>query len=291
MTVFLDRLYEEHLYHLALGIEPRSALSDARVDAGVEGRWERYPKPVGRWRSWRPGETLTDALPMLERHHSGRFARRYDEGVVRPMLVRLVDRQRRFVPRRLEIPIPTEATVVNAVGPNLAPSPAWLRIFPVDLFPGVAAPLTAGATVLRGRVVRQVGGVPRPVRWVRVRATTPAGAEIGWAHGDDRGEFVLVARPARGALTVPADPLIVELTISREDPPPTPPAADSDLARVDPLWDLPLETVVPSQNPAGEATLTGRRFLPGSLVAAPVSPANPLSLRHGRQTSVVLTIA
>ncbi|GAA3650734.1 hypothetical protein GCM10022237_08110 [Nocardioides ginsengisoli] len=291
MSVFLSRPYDEHRYHLALGIEPRSSLTGSRLDAGLEVRWERYPKPVGRWRTWRPGETLTDVLPRIDRHSSGRFARRYDEEVARPMLVRLVDRQRRYVPRRLEIPIPDEATVVGAVGPHLVPDPAWRRSFPVDLFPGAAAPLTSGATVLRGHVVRQVGGVPQPVRWARVRAVTPTGAEIGWAHGDDRGEFVLVLRPARGALTVPVDPMVVELTVSRPDPPPVPPASDPDLARVDPLWDLPLETVVPSRTPATEATLTGRRFIPTFLDRAPLSPAGPLSLRHGRQTSVVLTIA
>jgi len=290
MSLFLAPPYDEHRYHLALGIEPRSALSRARLDAGLEVLWESYPKPVGRWRTWRPGETLTSALPRLERHSSGRFARRYDEGVELPMVVRLVDRHRRYVPRRLQIPIPSEAAVVAAVGPGLTPDAGWRRMFPVDLFPGAAAPLSAGATVLRGRVVREVAGVPQIVRWVRVRATTPSGAEVGWAHGDDRGEFVLVARPPRGALTVPADPFVVELTVSRRDPPPTPPAADPDLARVDPLWDLPLETVVPSQTPDTEATLTGRRFLPAWLDDTPVSPVNPLSLRIGRQTSVVLTI-
>lgn len=294
MTVFVTRPYDERLHHLALGIDPRSALSGARVDAGVEVRWERYPSPVRRWRTWHAGETLTDVLPRLARHHSGRFVRRYGDGVARPMVVRLVDRRLHYVPRRLEIPIPTEAAVVSAVGQDLTPVPAWRRTFAVGLFPGAAAPLTPGSTVVRGRVVRQDGGVLRSVRWARVRATVASGAvdvEVGWAHGDDRGEFVLVLRPPSDALTVPADPMVVNLTVSRQDPPPLPPATDPDLADLDLLWDLPLERVVPSPTAATGALLTGRGFVPGFPQVTPVNPVNPISLRHGRHTSVVLRIA
>lgn len=291
MTIFLSRPYDERIHHLALGVEPRSAVTGQRLDAGVDARWEQYPSPVAEWRRWRPGETLTDALPRLERHPSGRFVRRYADGVVRPMLVRLVDRRRDVVPRRLAIRIPTEEAVVAAVGPDLVPDPAWRRTFPVSLFPGAAAPLTAGATVLRGRVVRQATSGPVPVRWTRVRAETPSGEVVGWAHGDDRGEFVLVLGPPDDALTVPADPMPVVLTVGVQDPPPVPPVADALLAVVDPLWDLPLEQVVPTPTTAGGPTLAGREHVPGAVEAAPTSPPMPLLVRHGRQTSVVLTIA
>lgn len=85
--------------------------------------------------------------------------------------------------------------------------------------------------------------------------------------------------------------MVVDLTVSRQDPPPLPPATDPDLADVDPLWDLPLERVVPSPTGATGALLTGRGFVPGFPEVTPVNPVNPISLRHGRQTSVVLRIA
>jgi hypothetical protein len=192
----------------------------------------------------------------------------------------------------VRIAIADEQTVLAAeANPSTPPHPAWRRIFPLDCFPGAAVDLPSGATVLRGTVVRTDDhGVLVPARWIRVRATTPTGAEVGWAHGDDRGEFVLVATHPEGEVALPADPLLVLLTIGALLPPTQPDALDPLLAEVDPLWDLPLEVAVASPNPTGEPTLTGRRFLPEHTQLSPLNPASPIALPHGRQTSVVIRI-
>lgn len=301
-NTYLPPTYDERVVHLAIGVEPRSALDSQRLDSGVDVRWERFPRPVDRWRQWRPRETLTAVLPPLHRHRSGRFARRYDEGVDTTMDVRIVDderngtlrisgRGRRIVPRRLRIAIADEATVLAAEADAATPPhPIWRRAFPIECFPGAAADLPSGATVIRGAILRtDDDGELVPVAWARVRADTPGGDEVGWAHGDERGEFVLVVRTSAGDIGVPADPFPVTLTVGAQLPPPDPDPADPVLAEVDPLWDLPLEVAVASPDPA-EPTLTGRRFLPEHTVVVPLEPPQPVLVPHGRQVSVVVHI-
>jgi hypothetical protein len=300
VNVHTPSRYDERITHLALGIEPRSAIAGSRLGDGVDIRWERHPRPVDRWRRWRPGDTLTAALPRLDRHPSGRFARRYDQPIATEMDVRIVDddrngsmrvsgRGRRIVPRRLRIAIADEQTVLDAeADPSTPPHDAWRRMFPVACFPGSAADLASGSTVLRGTLRHDRGdGVLVPVRWARVRAATLAGVEVGWAHGDDRGEFVLVV-PAADAVNVPADPLLVRLTVGAALPPPTPDPADPLLSAIDPLWDLPREPVVAAPDPDTEPTMNGRRFLAEHTQFSPLVP--PIALQHGRQTSVEIQI-
>lgn len=303
-NTYVASRYDERVVHLALGVEPRSALDSRRLDSGIDVRWERFPRPVDGWRRWRPQETLTSALPALRRQRGGRFAIRYDDGAVTPMDIRIVDderngslrisgRGRRIVPRRLRIAIAAEAVVLAAEA-DVAnpPHPIWRRAFPIECFPGAAADLPSGSTVIRGTIVRtDAAGDTVPVRWARVLAETPAGVEVGWAHGDERGEFVLVVRTSAGDVAVPADPFAVTLTIGAQLPPPDPDPADPLLAAIDPLWDLPREIAVASPVPAGEATLTGRRFLPEQSVVVPVIPPQPVLVPHGRQMSVVIRIS
>jgi hypothetical protein len=303
LNIYTPTGYDERVIHLALGVEPRSALDAQRLDAGVDVRWERYPRPVDEWRQWRRGETLTTALPRLHRQRSGRFARRYDEGTDANMDIRVVDdersgslriggRGRRIVPRRLRVAIAAESVVVAAeADPITPPHPIWRRTFPVECFPGAAADLASGSTVIRGRILRSDAiGALVPVRWARVLAETMSGVEVGWAHGDDRGEFVLVVRPSAGNVTVPADPIPVVLSVGAALPPPDPDPLDPLLAQIDPLWDLPLETVVASPLPGTEPTLTGRRFLPEHAIVSPLVPPQPLLVAHGRQVSVTVRV-
>lgn len=305
MNVYAPARYDERVFHLALGVEPRDATSDQRLDAGADVRIERFPTPVGVWRPWRPGETLTSVLPRMHRHRSGRFVRRYDEGVPTTVDLRVVDDGavpgrrvaglgRRIVPRRIRVLIADETTVLAAESdPSTPPHPLWRRAFPLWCMPGSAAHLPSRATVLRGRVVQLDAGTGDlvPVRWVRVRAQNPAGDDVGWAHGDDRGEFVLVAEQSPNDLVVPSDPLPVTLTIGATLPPAAPDPADPVRAVVDDLWDLPGETVSLSPTPESETSLTGRRFLPGHSVVSPLNPPGPIDLPHGRETSVVIRIA
>lgn len=305
MNVYTPARYDERVVHLALGVEPRDASSDQRLPSGVDIRLERFPDPVGEWRPWRRGETLTSVLPRMHRNPSGRYAARYDHGLPTTIDLRVVDDAqvgatrvpgagRRIVPRRIRVGIADEAVVLAAeADPTTPPHPLWRRSFPLWCMPGSAADLPSRATVLRGRVVRldtDLGELV-PVRWVRVRARNGVGDDVGWAHGDDRGEFVLVVRQAPSDIVVPVDPLPVTLTLGVTLPVLQPDPADPVRAVVDPLWDLPLETVTPAVTPAAEPSLTGRGFLPGQSLLSPLNPPGPIELPHGRETSVVVRIA
>jgi hypothetical protein len=196
------------------GVEPLDAVGGGRIRSALQ-------------------VVAEDRMVLLDLHPSGRFALVLRAPVPDSVVVRLVEpgplTARRVVPRRLTLDLTETQT------------------FAPRLFPGAGASLPTGATVVRGRVTRLdpgTGGAV-PVRWVRVRATgTGAGpdGELGWAHGDDRGEFVLVLDAAARAL---------RLTVGAATGPPPPPAA----ALSDPLVDLPLE---PPAAHHGCAFLTGQ---------------------------------
>ena len=80
--------------------------------------------------------------------------------------------------------------------------------------------------------------------------------ELGLAHGDDRGEFVLVLGALPKEIYVLPNPdLALELTVeAAPEPAPTDPVRSPLKSRTDPLWDLPVETVE-SLDPADEVTL------------------------------------
>lgn len=305
-NVYTPARYDERIFHLALGIQPIDAMSGQQTSSTVDVRIEDVPTPVDQWRAWRPGDTLTAFLPKMPRHHTGRFALLYHQRSATAIDLRLVDNRadgadsgghgvgqgRRIVPRRVGITIPTEIDVLNAdADPNLPPIPIWQRAFSPACFPGAAASLAPGATVIRGRVEQDDGsGRMVPVRWARVQATNAAGDTIGWAHGDDRGELVLVIERSENDIVAPADPLPVNLTVGYVDPPLQPDPADPTRADVDPLWDLPQETITAAVDPGTEPSITGRRFLPEHTLVAPSSPALPIQLPHGRETSVVFVV-
>jgi hypothetical protein len=210
-NTYTPERYDERVFHLALGIEPTESASGLRAPSSVDVRIEQFPRPVDQWRNWQPGETINPYLPPMPRRHSGRFALLYHQRSTTTIAMRLVDNQRsripganpgrfgigqgrRIVPRRVSVTIATEAAVLAAeADPTVPPVPIWQRSFPLACFPGAAASIAPGSTVIRGRIERDDGtGQLTPVRWARVRATNPSDEEIGWAHGDDRGEFVLV---------------------------------------------------------------------------------------------------
>lgn len=309
VNVYTPERYDERIVHLALGIEPIEANSGLRAPSSVDVRIEQFPRPVHEWRTWRPGETLSPYLRVMPRRETGRFALLYHQRSTTTIPLRLVDnlrsrlpganpgrfgvgQGRRIVPRRVSITIPAEAAVLAAeADPATPPVPIWQRTFPLGCFPGATAALPPGATVIRGRIERDDGtGRMVPVRWARVRGANAADDDIGWAHGDDRGEFVLVIGRSDNDIVSPPDPLAVTLSVGHTDPPPTPDPADPHLATIDPFWDLPVETVTAAVDPATEPSITGRRFLPGQSVVAPVSPAGSVDVPHGREISVVVVL-
>ncbi|MFC4065955.1 hypothetical protein [Actinoplanes subglobosus] len=257
---FTPSRYDERVLRLAVGVEPQDVARGGRVAGPLRVLIEDAPKPLHRWRLWRPGETLDAFLGRLDRHRSGRFALLAGPGSG-DLVLRLTEPggRRALVPRRV---------AVTGADP---------RILPIGLFPGTAASLPSRATVVRGRVVTPDGV---PVRWARIRAADDTGEDAGWAHGDDRGEFVLVVDLAENALAPADDPLAVSITVTAVVPAPEPDPDDPLRPVVDPLWDLPVEPL-----PDDDA-LAGRVELPGQTSFGPF----PFDLPLGRETSLSIPL-
>jgi hypothetical protein len=91
-----------------------------------------------------------------------------------------------------------------------------------------------------------------PVRWARVELFTAAG-RIGWGHGDERGEVVVVAGdratfPPLGTATIP-----VAVRVHRRGNPPAPSPGD-------PLADLVSERILRPHAPPVPADLDNDRL-------------------------------
>jgi hypothetical protein len=241
MNLFAPPEYEERIVRLALGVEPRDALLGSRA-SGVRVTVDQHPKPLHIWRSWPGGVRLDDVLPVMDRHASGRYLLLLSESTPATIRLRLTDRSRRYVPRRFEIKLPDASTVT-----------AETRIFRPVLHPGAGNELSG--TIVRG-LVRDAGKL---VRWTRVEATHhETGASLGWAHGDDRGEFVLAIVNAVPQVGFAADPLLVDIKVGFADPTPKPPKDDPLTTVVDRIWDLSEEKLPSLPN---DAIAGGRQFL------------------------------
>jgi hypothetical protein len=247
MNQYLPAAYTETVWRLAAGIIPVSALGGAPPLPGVRLALERVPKPyqvpagagaIGHY-------DVGIGLPAVARNGAGRFAITYSlPGLSSPVAVRLYDTARRYVPRRLRLPVPAEATVIAAE--QAAEQSPWppipSRAFRPVLYPGANWGTQAGATAVRGRVLRADGSA---ARWARVSAAdADHGYPVGWAHGDDRGEFLLVLTSSDAGLFTPGSALAhVTLTISAR---PVPVTIDSPArSQADPLWDLEVEALPP----------------------------------------------
>ncbi|HLT38489.1 MAG TPA: hypothetical protein VK034_19515 [Enhygromyxa sp.] len=210
---------------LALGVEPIDALLGGRVarplQVELEGSGHRFT-----------------------RHESGRYSlARWlgaaQAGPTSPLDLRIFDRRRGYVPRRLRVHLPPVAEVASG-----------RRIRRPALYPGVAWDLVGNATALRSRVLRDGA----PVRWACVEARRPGAGEddiVIRTRADDRGEFLLVLASDTIELSelepIPGEPIGSKLMIDLEldlrihgpaSAPVPPPASEGPL---DPLWDLPLD--------------------------------------------------
>ncbi|GMU61160.1 MAG: hypothetical protein AMXMBFR34_29230 [Myxococcaceae bacterium] len=221
---------------------PQSAYAFRRTVVGLA------VEPVDALRRWRVGTLLDVALDVdagtpLPPPSVGQRAQQ-DDGLERfvrntslifcltaprvpktPVRLRLAGDDRRFVARRLSLTPDHGATL---------PSPLWLRPM---LAAGATYDVPARATVVRGTVSYGSG---ERVRWARVAVREAvSNADLGVAHGDDRGEFLFVV-PAHTAFNGPlADPLNLSLTVrTRPANLPRNVATSSDA-----LWDLPVEPV------------------------------------------------
>ena len=119
------------------------------------------------------------------------------------------------------------------------------------------------------------------MRWARVEGRDPASQLLlGRAHGDDRGEFLLiigsVSTPGNVASLV--DPIRVEVRVFGPNNPPV-----RDPRQPDPLWGLPLE-VAPF--PADPDPVSNGEVMPTGYHLSPTT-TRVVSLPVGRVTSAV----
>lgn len=265
MTTFLGPAYVEQVHRLALGIELLDACHGGRISRPILASIEGKVPPV----------------PGITRHDSCLFALTYSKNIRTPLTVRLDDPLRRYVPRRLKVPIKEEA-VATAGDPPTSPLPAASRSWRPALFPGAAYDVSGCATGLRGRV--EVAG--KPLRWARIEATVPGSppdTPLYRAHGDDRGEFLLLVADPRLLDELPASGTFkVDLTVFGPDPI-LDSAAHAAAAAADRLWDLPVETLA---NPGQPDPVSAG----GTNVVGEVLPDTYKKLGPGYPQSVVLTL-
>jgi hypothetical protein len=246
MNEFLPEIFAERVDRLLIGIEPVDAMRAMPVANPIAVVFDGNPGTAAARRTTRLTDddwdrafgipdALGDLLP-IPRSHSGRHALAFRPGLkTPPIALRLFDRRRRFVPRRISYPLPTD---IRTASP---------RVRRPALYPGAAYDVSHAVTGLRGRVTWNAALADEElVRWARVEATI-GDTVVGRAHGDDRGEFLLLLEANAGGLGDLPSPLRVQVTVFAPTLRPDPPGDD-------PLGDLPLEVLAadPDDISAGE---------------------------------------
>lgn len=265
----------------------RLALAIDCVDA-VTGRGPRTPIRIGREVSAVVLPRHHDrAWPCLEpdRRGPGRVLLRLDRRTPTRVTLRLVDPARRYVARRFALSLWTLPEILAGDAAN-TPVPGASRLLRPWLLPGSAASLSRGLTTVRGRVH---DGNDRPVRWARITAVNPGNEAVGWAHADERGEFLLVVERT-GALPAPAPTeLPVRLRVTARDPAQRP-RIDPD----DPYADLAAEDITRSSAPPGPQDVDndivrGRAVPAGYVASTTVQP--PVAALVGQELHLAAPVA
>lgn len=232
---------------LALGVRPLDALSGRLAGGLVRIEIEPHlPHPgVGPGAAYCEPQVPGRSPRMLCRHPSGRYALLYQPGLTDSIHLRLHDHVRRYIPRRLDVPLLTEAEVMTREAAGTGADLNRRARAPV-LFPAAAYPVHPRDTGLRGRVLRDGA----PMRWALVEAIVPNSDPeqvLARTRTDDRGECLLLlpATAGEGAEL----PVAVTLRVVISGPPAAPVPADPDLPGRDPLWDLPLEQLAGDSAP------------------------------------------
>ncbi|WP_018353258.1 hypothetical protein [Longispora albida] len=249
------------LHRLALGVE---------VIDGRTGRLAQVPVRVGREV---PMElSVPDirrlAWPCTDLEYSGpgRFRQRQVPSLPSRVVLRAGDLARQFVPRRFELLLWPLADLEAAdqtppAGPFVPVASRLLRSW---LLPAPSSAFAPGTTGVRGRITR--GGVP--VRWPRVTAFGPGGVPVGWAHGDDRGEFLLEVT-GTGLLPPPVDSTIaIDLEISARPAAQTPAPDPADWCGDLPVEWVPRAAIPPAPFSLDNPQLRGRARPPGYVASA-----------------------
>lgn len=225
---------------LQLGILPVDALHRDNLPFKINLELERQP-------------TI-----KVARHPSGRFSLAYTAGLTDSVQIRLYDAFRKYVPRRLSVPLLTIAEILASEQSEATDYLASRVRYPV-MFAGAAYPINGRATGIRGRVVNS--GLP--VKWTFIELVSPDDSTtvLARARGDDRGEFLLLIPPS----AVPNVSLSQNVTfnlniyaraIALE------PAADT---RTDPYWDVPLEQII---DPEPDDLVSSGHSIPADYVAS-----------------------
>jgi hypothetical protein len=240
MNQFLSKDHIERIERLALGLEPIDAGSRRRIAHPIRVMFDEEARGLAR--------------PRVDRHDSCLHALLYQPSVAggKRVKLRFVEQERRFVPRMISFPI---LNVVEAEAIDYRN-----RVRRPVLFPGAAYDIASGMTGLRGRVER--AGKPMP--WSRVQAALPGnGTVVGLAHGDDRGEFLLIISPLAGAVGDLVDPLLIRVDVFGPSAPPLPDPIT--LPNIDPFWDLPEEKaqVLNPADPDADPISAGETLPPG----------------------------
>lgn len=260
MNTVLPSRWSERIHRLALGVEPVDAARGGRIGLPVQVAMDIWD---GRDRRTPPGLPWDPADPRerIARNGACRHRLLLRPGIASPLGIRLMDAEKRYVPRRLSVELPD--TLSPPESPPGSPPGRRLpgRVIRPALFPGAAYPAPTGAVGCRGRVTRVDDTT---VRWARVVAERTDGTVIGRAHGDENGEFLLLLSSQTVVGAEMALPLRATVTVFGPGVPPSP--APGDPAD-DPLWDLPLEAA--DDTGFGEAVLAGED-VPDGYVAGSV---------------------
>ncbi|MFD7626452.1 hypothetical protein ACFV7Q_10465 [Streptomyces sp. NPDC059851] len=237
--ITVDAGTAEVLHRLALAVRPLDARTRAPAGPGLRVSCEYDPVPGRRPH---PG----DLLRPLEGHGATGFVLRHGTsgGLPHTVTVRVDDPARRWIPRRFRIPLWTRPELAGAdTRPPSAPYVrADARLLLPWLLPGPAHPVPLGTTGIRLRVTTAAG---TPVPWPRVDAFGPGGVPLGWAHGDEHGQVLLLIDGVGVLPSPPPSRFDIALRTHAPDPPPGPAAGPA----ADPLAALVAEPVGRSTSP------------------------------------------
>lgn len=209
------------LHRLALAVDPYDGLTGLPLPGVVV---LREPPPSRR--------TLRPGRPRVLRYGEATGA-----GV--RLLVR--DPAQHHVPRRIDVALlPVARVKASDPAPRRLVTdvhvPAGYRSVRPRLLPGPAFPVPPGATGARLRFRTAAGGA---VPWPRVQIFGAGGVRLGHAHGDARGELLLLL--GRAALGVLATDPTVAIRVHRAGPPGPPDLRRRPPDPADPLALLPAE--------------------------------------------------
>jgi hypothetical protein len=265
------------MHRLALAVEVLDAITD---------RLAEMPVRVGREVAEPPGVAPPDpAWPCrsLERSGIARFKLRRGPQLPPVLTLRMDDLFRRYVPRRGSITLWPEADIeaIDNVPPTGPYIPVKSRLLRIWLAPGSGYPLPVGTTAIRGRVLRGAAGATlspaNPVRWPRITAIGPGNVPVGWAHGDERGEFLLPIVSA-GTLTPVDAQFAVDLDVeglpAAQVPQPDPADRCADLV----VEDVPRSSAPPAPGDLDNDQLRGRATPPGYVTGSAPRPHLTISV-------------